>query len=99
MVGCVPEYQGEILLCRAIEPRLGYWTLPAGIIENGESLQAGAGAESLEVALVDEVDIPWGEMAFRSIDFALKRYLEDRRAGREGLLFHDIDHKPKTATS
>jgi hypothetical protein len=61
VVGCVPEYQGEILLCRAIEPRLGYWTLPAGIIENGESLQAGAGAESLEVALVDEVDIPWGE--------------------------------------
>ena len=42
VVGCVPEWQGRILLCRrAIMPRLGYWTTPAGFLENGESLQAG----------------------------------------------------------
>jgi ADP-ribose pyrophosphatase YjhB (NUDIX family) len=137
IVGCVPEFEGKLLLCRrAIEPRLGFWTLPAGFMENGESLQAaaaresmeealasveigslvaivhvlhahqvhvvfraklldinvGAGPESLEVALFDEADIPWDQIAFRSIDFALKRYLEDRRAGQERLHFHDIDH-------
>ena len=33
VVGCVPEYEGRILLCkRAIEPRLGYWTVPAGFM-------------------------------------------------------------------
>ncbi len=142
IVGCIPEYEGKILLCRrAIEPQYGFWNLPAGFMENGESLQAaaeresmeeafakvaigslvaivhvlpahqvhvifrarllnsnvGTGPESLEVALFDEPDIPWDELAFRSNDFALKRYLEDRRAGREDLHFHDIDHPAKTA--
>jgi ADP-ribose pyrophosphatase YjhB (NUDIX family) len=136
VVGCVPEHEGKILLCRrAIEPRLGFWTLPAGFMENGETMQNGAaresmeealarvdigslvaivhvlhahqvhvifrakllnldfgpGLESLEVALFDEQDIPWNEMAFRSVDFALKRYLEDRRSDRCDLHFHDID--------
>jgi len=51
VVGCVPEYQGRILLCRrAIEPRLGYWTVPAGFMENGETLQQGAARESHEEA-------------------------------------------------
>lgn len=51
VVGCVPEWEGRILLCRrAIEPRRGYWTTPAGYLENGESLQAGAARESLEEA-------------------------------------------------
>ena len=51
VVGCVPEWQGRILLCRrAIEPRRGYWTTPAGFLENGESLQAAAARESLEEA-------------------------------------------------
>jgi len=135
VVGCVPEYEGKILLCRrAIEPRLGFWTLPAGFMENGESMQMaaaresmeealarveigsllaivhvlraeqvhvmfrarlvntdfGAGPESLEVELFDEADIPWSEIAFRSVDFALRRYLDDRRAGREDLHFHDL---------
>ena len=139
VVGCIPEHTGKILLCRrAIEPRRGYWTLPAGFMENGESMQTGAaresmeealarveigslvavvhvlhahqvhvmfrakllnldfgpGAESLEVALFDEADIPWHEMAFRSVDFALKRYFEDRHAGRADLHFHDIDWRP-----
>ncbi len=137
VVGCVPEFEdGRILLCRrAIEPRLGYWTVPAGFMENDETLQAaaaresreealaevevgsmlaivhvlhahqvhvmfraklpcarfGVGAESLEVELYEEQRIPWDAIAFRSVDFALRRYLEDRRAGHEGLHFHDID--------
>jgi ADP-ribose pyrophosphatase YjhB (NUDIX family) len=135
IVGCVPEYDGKILLCRrAIEPRRGFWTLPAGFMENGESLQAaaareameealakveigsllaivhvlqahqvhvmfrarlldpniGVGPESLEVGLYDERDIPWPEMAFRSVEFTLRRYLEDRQRGRDDLHFHDL---------
>jgi ADP-ribose pyrophosphatase YjhB (NUDIX family) len=54
VVGCVPEHEGRILLCkRAIEPRLGYWTIPAGFMENGETTQDGARRESLEEALAD----------------------------------------------
>jgi ADP-ribose pyrophosphatase YjhB (NUDIX family) len=52
VVGCVPEYEGRILVCkRAIEPRLGYWTVPAGFMENGETLQQGAARECHEEAL------------------------------------------------
>ena len=135
VVGCVPEWQGKILLCRrAIEPRLGYWTAPAGFLEIGESLAAaaaretseealaevavgsllsvvnvlhaaqvhvmfrarlasdrhGAGFESLETALFAEAQIPWGEIAFGSIRFALECYLTDRRQQLEDLHFHDI---------
>jgi ADP-ribose pyrophosphatase YjhB (NUDIX family) len=51
VVGCVPEYQGSILLCRrAIEPRYGYWTVPAGFMELGETLAEGAARETLEEA-------------------------------------------------
>jgi ADP-ribose pyrophosphatase YjhB (NUDIX family) len=136
VVGCVPEHEGRILLCkRAIEPRLGYWTVPAGFMENGETLQAGAaresweeaearveigallavvdvvhahqvhvlfrarlpepsfgaGAESLAVDLYRPEDIPWGEIAFPSVDFALRRLLEDRARGVEGLHLADFD--------
>jgi ADP-ribose pyrophosphatase YjhB (NUDIX family) len=138
VAGCVPEYQGRILLCRrAIEPRLGYWTIPAGFMEKGETTQDaarresieeamaeveigsllavvhvlhadqvhmmfrarlaeprfGAGPESLEVALVDEAEIPWQDIAFRSVDFALRRYLEDRRRGAEGHHFTTLDYR------
>jgi ADP-ribose pyrophosphatase YjhB (NUDIX family) len=52
VVGCVPEYDGRILICRrAIEPRHGYWTVPAGFLENGETLQQGAAREADEEAL------------------------------------------------
>ena len=126
VVGSVPEYQGRILICkRGIEPRLGYWTIPAGFMENDETLEAGAAREameearidveigslllvanvtharqvhvffrsrmrtpdfdvtheSLEVALVDEKDIPWNDLAFPSTEFALRRFVEDRKAG------------------
>ncbi|HET9391671.1 MAG TPA: NUDIX hydrolase [Steroidobacteraceae bacterium] len=138
VVGCVPEYEGRILLCRrAIEPRRGFWTVPAGFMENGETLQQaasresyeealarvqigsllaivhvlhaqqvhvffrarmteptyGAGAESLETVLVEPEDIPWPDIAFPSVDFALHRYLEDRAAGHEGHYFTEFDRR------
>src|SRR5262249_39935259 len=54
VVGCVPEHEGRILLCRrAIEPRRGYWTVPAGFMENGETLQEAAAREAREEALAE----------------------------------------------
>lgn len=51
VVGTVTEYDDRILLCRrAIEPRHGFWTLPAGFMENGESTAEGAARETLEEA-------------------------------------------------
>jgi ADP-ribose pyrophosphatase YjhB (NUDIX family) len=51
VVGCIPEWNDRILLCRrAIEPRYGLWTLPAGFMENGETAPAGAERETLEEA-------------------------------------------------
>jgi ADP-ribose pyrophosphatase YjhB (NUDIX family) len=139
IAGCIPEWEGRILICkRAIEPRLGYWTIPAGFMENKETLQAAAareameealadveiqslaaivnvvpahqvhvmfrarlknldfapGPESLEVKLVEESEIPWDDIAFRSVDFALRAYLADRRKGALDLHFHDIHSRP-----
>src|SRR5512140_3073678 len=52
IVGAIPEWQdGRILLCRrAIAPRHGLWTLPAGFMENGETTLEGAAREALEEA-------------------------------------------------
>jgi ADP-ribose pyrophosphatase YjhB (NUDIX family) len=51
VVGCLPVYGDRLLLClRAIEPRRGLWTLPAGFLENGESVVAGAARETWEEA-------------------------------------------------
>ena len=51
VVGCVPEFDGSILLCRrAIEPRHGYWTVPAGFMELGETLGEAAIRETWEEA-------------------------------------------------
>jgi ADP-ribose pyrophosphatase YjhB (NUDIX family) len=136
VAGCVPEHEGRILMCRrAIEPRRGYWTFPAGFMENGETMQDaarresveealaaveigsllsivhvlhadqvhvtfrarlarpefGVGPESLEVVLCEEDALPWDDIAFRSVDFALRRYVEDRRAGVEQHHFTSID--------
>ena len=140
VVGCVPEYDGRILLCRrAIEPRYGFWTIPAGFMENGETTQDGAlretreealaeveigsllavvhvlhadqvhvmfrarlreprfapTPESLEVMLCEEADVPWPEIAFRSVEFALRRYFEDRRRGVEGHHFTALDYRKR----
>jgi ADP-ribose pyrophosphatase YjhB (NUDIX family) len=51
VVGTLPVWGDQVLLCRrAIEPRHGYWTLPAGFMENGESAADGALRETLEEA-------------------------------------------------
>ena len=51
VVGCIPEMEHQILLCRrAIEPCYGMWTLPAGYLENGETVAAGAKRETREEA-------------------------------------------------
>jgi ADP-ribose pyrophosphatase YjhB (NUDIX family) len=114
--------KGRILLCkRAIEPRKGYWTLPAGYMEHGESVEEsarreaseealadlridrvlaiysiprigqvqimfraelqnpetiGAGPESEEVALYEWEDIPWSDLAFPTVYWALNHFAE-----------------------
>jgi len=51
IAGILPTYGDQILLCkRSIEPRVGYWTLPAGFLENGESTLDGALRECVEEA-------------------------------------------------
>lgn len=51
IVGTVPVFEGRVLLCRrAIEPRMNYWTLPAGFMENGETTPEGAARETWEEA-------------------------------------------------
>lgn len=51
VVGCIPEWEGRVLLCRrAIEPRHGLWTIPAGFMENGETTLQAAARETLEEA-------------------------------------------------
>lgn len=91
VVGCVPERDGKILLCkRAIEPRYGYWTVPAGFMELGESLAQGAARETLEeacaeveighlFACVDVIDA--GQIHF----FFTARLLGDFAPGEESL--------------
>ena len=55
-----------------------------------------AGAESLETALFDEVDIPWPTLAFRSVARCLKSYFADRRCGR--FTVHEEDLLPPPAS-
>jgi len=87
----VPERDGGILLCRrAIDPRYGYWTVPAGFMELGETLAQGAARETLEEACA-EVEI--GHL-FASVDvvdagqvhlFFAAKLLGDFAAGDESL--------------
>ncbi|MDZ7643212.1 MAG: NUDIX hydrolase [Woeseiaceae bacterium] len=91
VVGCVPRRGDRILLCRrAIEPRYGYWTMPAGFMELGESVAEGAARETLEEACA-EVRI--GHL-FASVDvvqagqvhlFFTAELLGDYAAGDESL--------------
>ena len=54
VAGCIPEWEDQILLCRrAIEPRLGLWTIPAGFMELGESTEEAAVRETMEEAHAD----------------------------------------------
>jgi hypothetical protein len=51
----------------------------------------GVGVESLETSLCAESDIPWPDIAFPSVEFTLRRYFEDRAAGRDGLHYRTFD--------
>lgn len=141
VAGCIPEWEGKILLCRrAIEPRYGLWTLPAGFMENGETtveaarretleeacarvridalyalfnlphinqvyvmfrgrlldLDVAPGQESLEVALLDEAEIPWDALAFPVVRQTLALYFEDRRRGAFRQHLGDIVKRPES---
>jgi len=122
VAGSVVTLGDKILLCkRAIEPRKGFWTLPAGFMELGETVEEAAkreaieeaeadieitrmlatysvprigqvqvmflaelkseiapGPESLEVGLYDWADIPWSELAFPTVVWALTHYSQIR---------------------
>ena len=137
VVGCIAEWHDQILLCRrSIEPRYGLWTLPAGFMENAETvadaavretmeeanarvelgemytlisvphvsqvhvfyrarlldLDFFAGEETLELQLFRESDIPWRDIAFRTISLTLRHFFEDVRAG--GFSFRAFDLAP-----
>lgn len=70
VVGCIPEWEGQILLClRSIEPRYGKWTIPAGYLENGESVSEGAKREAMEeaCAAVEIID-PYAVYSLTSVN-------------------------------
>jgi ADP-ribose pyrophosphatase YjhB (NUDIX family) len=136
VVGTLPVFEGRVLLCRRnIEPRYGFWTLPAGFMELGETMEQGAlretveesgaevellrplftalnvvhvgqvhfyyrarmasdkldpGPETIEARLFDEADVPWDELAFRTVKYTLERFFEDRRRGQFALHSADI---------
>jgi ADP-ribose pyrophosphatase YjhB (NUDIX family) len=135
VVGTVPVWGERVLLCkRAIEPRRGLWTLPAGFLELGESTAEGAlretveeagaeielgplfsvlnvvrvgqlhlfyrarmtsphldpGSETLEARLFEEDEVPWEQIAFRTVRETLLAFFADRRRGQFGLHTADI---------
>lgn len=54
VLGTIPVFEDRVLLCkRAIEPRLGWWTLPAGFMENQETVAEGAARETREEAGIE----------------------------------------------
>lgn len=58
VAGCIPVQDDRLLLCRrAIEPRHGLWTLPAGFMENGESTEQAAARETMEEACAEVDDL------------------------------------------
>ena len=58
VAGCVAVWGDKILMCRrAIEPRYGLWTLPAGFMENGETAMAAAAREAYEEARAEVIDL------------------------------------------
>lgn len=58
ITGCLASWEEKILLCkRAIEPRYGLWTFPAGFLENHETTQQGAVRETMEEALAEVTDL------------------------------------------
>jgi len=134
VVGTVPVWGDQVLLCkRAIEPRYGLWTLPAGFLELGETTAEGAiretveeagaqielgplftllnvvrvgqvhlfyratmtspeldpGSETLEARLFREDEVPWEQIAFRTVRETLQLFFADR--ARSLFAFHAAD--------
>jgi ADP-ribose pyrophosphatase YjhB (NUDIX family) len=126
VVGTLPVWGEQVLLCkRAIEPRHGFWTLPAGFMELGETVEGGAlretaeeaganielqdlftmisvvrvgqvhlfyrarmtdtkldpGPETLEARLFHEHEVPWDQIAFRTVKDTLQHFFACRREG------------------
>ena len=69
VVGCIPEAEDKILLCRrSIEPCSDKWTLPAGYLENGETVCAGALRETYEEACANvEIIAPYAMYNIRHV--------------------------------
>jgi ADP-ribose pyrophosphatase YjhB (NUDIX family) len=91
-VGSIPIYGEQVLLCRrAIEPRHGYWTLPAGFMELGESTSHGATRETFEEAgaqveigpLYSLLNVPHAEQVH--LFYLAKMYSPEFSAGEESL--------------
>ncbi len=136
VTGCLPTWDDRVLLCqRAIKPRAGFWTLPAGFLENGETVDIGAsretaeeanarvtdlelytvfslphisqiyvffrsrlvdedfscGEESLDVALYEEANVPWDQLAFPVITQTLQCFFEDRKTQHFPVRYRTID--------
>ncbi len=101
VTGCLVAWEDQVLLCRRdIEPRRGYWTLPAGFLENGETAQAGAVRETWEEArarvVVDELYTLFSLPHISQIYMFYRGRLEapEFAAGEETLevaLFHQED--------
>ena len=92
VVGCIPESGTKIMLCRrAIEPRQGKWTLPAGYLENGETASDGARREALEEACARiEIIQPYALYNIPSISqvylmFRARLLDQNFKAGQESL--------------
>lgn len=92
VVGCIVEHAGRVLLCRrAIEPRRGFWTCPAGFLELGESVEAGAVRETWEEAMArveilglhSHFDVPHIGQCY--VVFRARLQGEDFGAGEESL--------------
>ncbi|MFT4100602.1 MAG: NUDIX hydrolase [Burkholderiaceae bacterium] len=141
VVGTVTVSGDKVLLCkRAIEPRYGFWTLPGGFMENGETSAEGAeretneeagarielgdlyslidipqvdqvhifylatlsdphfvpGTESLEARLFTEDEIPWSQIAFKTVYKTLRWYFDDLRAGRLRTHTDSVRFTPRT---
>lgn len=92
VVGCIPTWEDKILLVkRAIEPRLGKWTLPAGYLENGETVADGARRETTEEAGADTGElVPFGMYSLTQVNQVYMMYRTellhtDFRGGEESL--------------
>lgn len=139
VVGTIPVWGEQVLLCkRAIAPRAGFWTLPAGFMEVGETTGQGAcretaeeanarvelgplfsmidvpgveqihifyrarlldldfspGDESLEVRLFRESEIPWNDLAFRTVAATLQLFFADRARGSFGTHTQELPPRP-----